>query len=78
MKKTIILLAAISAVALSACKNEKKMMENPFFMEYTTPFQVPPFDQIDSTDSVSYTHLDVYKRQATFHLSSQIVVWELL
>jgi len=50
MKKTIILLAAITAVMLTACKNEKKMKENPFFKEYSTPFQVPPFDQIDSTD----------------------------
>ena len=50
MKKIIILLAVITAVALSACKNEKKMKENPFFKEYSTPFQVPPFDQIDSTD----------------------------
>lgn len=24
-------------------------MENPFFSEYTTPFQVPPFDKIDTT-----------------------------
>lgn len=50
MKKSMILLAAITAIALSACKNEKKMKENPFFKEYSTPFQVPPFDQIDSTD----------------------------
>jgi len=50
MKKIIILLAAITAVTLPACKHDKKMKENPFFKEYTTPFQVPPFDQIDSTD----------------------------
>ena len=50
MKKSMILLAAITAIALSACKNEKKMKDNPFFKEYSTPFQVPPFDQIDSTD----------------------------
>jgi len=25
------------------------MKENPFFSEYSTPFQVPPFDQIDTT-----------------------------
>lgn len=38
---------AMIAVAVS-CKNAKKA-ENPFFAEYTTPFQVPPFDQIDTT-----------------------------
>ncbi len=35
---------------ITACKNEKKMIENPFFAEYSTPFQVPPFDKIDTTD----------------------------
>lgn len=34
---------------LSACKNEKKA-ENPFFTAYETPFQVPPFDKIDTVD----------------------------
>lgn len=38
---------AMIAVAVS-CKDAKKA-ENPFFAEYTTPFQVPPFDQIDTT-----------------------------
>lgn len=31
------------------CNPEKKT-ENPFFSEYQTPFQVPPFDKIDTTD----------------------------
>lgn len=31
-----------------SCKNEKTS-DNPFFSEYQTPFQVPPFDKIDST-----------------------------
>ena len=34
---------------LTACgTSEKKTVEgeNPFFAEYTTPFGVPPFDQI--------------------------------
>ena len=32
----------------TACKNAKKG-DNPFLSEYTTPFQVPPFDKIDTT-----------------------------
>ena len=36
-------------ISLSACKNEKKA-ENPFFTSYETPFQVPPFDKIDTLD----------------------------
>lgn len=31
-----------------SCKNEKET-DNPFFAEYQTPFQVPPFDKIDTT-----------------------------
>jgi len=37
------------ALILSACntnKEQKKDMNNPFFKEYTTPFQVPPFNEI--------------------------------
>jgi peptidyl-dipeptidase Dcp len=33
----------------AGCNSEKKR-DNPFFSDYTTPFQVPPFDKIDSTD----------------------------
>jgi peptidyl-dipeptidase Dcp len=51
MKKIPFLLIIIAMISLSACKNEKKA-ENPFFMAYETPFQVPPFDKIDTTDYV--------------------------
>jgi len=43
-------MTVISVTLITACKNEKKMKENPFLTEYSTPYQVPPFDQIDSTD----------------------------
>ena len=49
MKKTPFLLIIIIMISFSACKNEKKS-ENPFFTNYETPFQVPPFDKIDTTD----------------------------
>lgn len=48
MKKiglSIIALAMITS-ACNTSKEQKKDMSNPFFSEYTTPFQVPPFDQI--------------------------------
>jgi peptidyl-dipeptidase Dcp len=48
MKKLLILFIAMSVFALNSCKDEKKP-ENPFFAEYTTPFNVPPFDLIDTT-----------------------------
>lgn len=51
MKKT--LLAAGLAVVLGACSSSKKSggedMMNPFFTEYTTPFGVPPFEQIHAS-----------------------------
>lgn len=48
--KKIVMVAGI-AVALSACGSSDKKTaggenDNPFFTEYTTPFGVPPFDQI--------------------------------
>jgi peptidyl-dipeptidase Dcp len=49
MKKIPFLLIIIIMISLSACKNEKKS-ENSFFSNYETPFQVPPFNKIDTTD----------------------------
>jgi len=47
--KTILIMAAI-VVLFAACKNKKsKNSDNPFLSEYTTPFQVPPFDKIDTS-----------------------------
>ena len=42
---------ALSVITLASCTNEPKPQpqaesQNPFLCEYTTPFQVPPFDQI--------------------------------
>ena len=48
MKKIGLSLIAL-ALILNACntaKEVKKDMNNPFFKEYTTPFQVPPFNEI--------------------------------
>jgi peptidyl-dipeptidase Dcp len=50
MKNQILLLTVIVISMMTACKNEKKMKVNPFVAEYSTPFQVPPFDKIDTTD----------------------------
>lgn len=43
---------SVAIIALSGCKNGQKTetdSDNPFFTEYTTSFQVPPFDKIDTT-----------------------------
>jgi peptidyl-dipeptidase Dcp len=39
----------MSTIFFSGCKHAQEV-KNPFFTEYQTPFQVPPFDKIDSTD----------------------------
>lgn len=46
MKKIIFALAT-SSVLLTSCKEKKQEdMNNPFLAEYTTPYQIPPFDLI--------------------------------
>jgi len=47
MKHSVILLIVLCILVLSACKSVKKS-DNPFLSDYTTPFQVPPFDKIDT------------------------------
>ncbi len=49
MKKSLSVIF-VFVLALASCQNQKKenssAMENPFFVEWTTPFGVPPFDEI--------------------------------
>jgi peptidyl-dipeptidase Dcp len=51
MKRVLLPMLALVIVSITACKNQKPTMDanNPFFTEYTTPFQVPPFDKIDTS-----------------------------
>jgi len=48
MRLPIIFLTALTMVVFNSCKPEKKA-DNPFFEAYQTPFQVPPFNDIDTT-----------------------------
>ncbi len=48
MKKLLIFLITMSVILNYSCKDEKKT-DNPFFSKYQTPFEVPPFDNIDTT-----------------------------
>ncbi len=48
MKNVLFILAGLAFLALTNCKKET-MTTNPFFSDYTTPFEVPPFDMIDTT-----------------------------
>ncbi|MCX6307160.1 MAG: M3 family metallopeptidase [Bacteroidetes bacterium] len=49
MKIQSITLLAMGLLLFSGFNPEKKR-DNPFFTEYKTPFQVPPFDKIDTAD----------------------------
>ena len=49
MKIYSLTLVAMALLFFTGCKTEKKQ-DNPFFSDYSTPFQVPPFDKIDTTD----------------------------
>lgn len=46
---TSALVAAALVVGATGC-NKQKMHENPFLAEYTTPYEIPPFDQIAYDD----------------------------
>lgn len=52
MKKIpLFILLILTLLSLIQCKNqEKESMQNPFFSEWKTPFEVPPFDQIKAAD----------------------------
>ncbi|MFW5832377.1 MAG: hypothetical protein ACOCVA_08980, partial [Prolixibacteraceae bacterium] len=49
MRKLLIGIMVLTVV-LTSCTNQAKEkmnnMDNPFFKEWTTPFEVPPFDEI--------------------------------
>jgi len=47
MKKFFLILAA-GIFVFTGCKKEMKS-DNPFFNEWDTPFEVPPFDQIKAS-----------------------------
>lgn len=45
MKKLLIMAAIAGSAAMSSCGEQPKA-DNPFFVEWNTPFGVPPFEQI--------------------------------
>jgi peptidyl-dipeptidase Dcp len=47
----ITIIACLFVIAFSACKNQPEIAtNNPFFNEYKTPFNVPPFEMIMAKD----------------------------
>lgn len=46
MMKNRIMLLLFSAMATGACNHDASKPDNPFFAEYSTPFNIPPFEKI--------------------------------
>jgi peptidyl-dipeptidase Dcp len=63
MKQSLIFLSMVLLIAVS-CKQQEKERTNPFFSEYTTPFKVPPFDQIDTSDYIPAFEKGIAEQQA--------------
>ena len=63
MKRTIMLLL-LPAILISACKQKDKESSNPFFSEYNTPYNVPPFDKIDTTHFLPAIEKGILEQQA--------------
>lgn len=51
MKNFLLPLLTMAILTITGCQQKQTATEpeNPFFSEYTTPFQVPPFDKIDTS-----------------------------
>ena len=45
MKKSLFTIAVASLVVMSACKNRDNM-DNPFFSDWGTPYNIPAFEKI--------------------------------
>lgn len=44
--KKVVYLICFAGIVMQSCNNKAVKNDNPFFNEYETPFQTPPFDQI--------------------------------
>lgn len=66
--KKLLLFVCVSGLVLGSCQNRKKenttSMENPFFKEWTTPFGVPPFDEIKEEHFVPAVKEGIQQQQA--------------
>ena len=69
MNKKLINMIALSVITLASCTNEPQQKPevqapNPFLSEYTTPFQVPPFDQIKNEHYMPAFEAGIAEQQA--------------
>ena len=64
MKRILIIITATSLLVSACTQTGKQMSEtaNPFFSEYSTPFQVPPFEEIKEEH-----YMPAYEKGITLH-----------
>ncbi len=58
------MLLLLPAILFSSCKQKEKESSNPFFSEYNTPYNVPPFDKIDTSHFVPAIEKGIAEQQA--------------
>ncbi|MGM0377382.1 MAG: M3 family metallopeptidase [Bacteroidota bacterium] len=49
MKKTSLLLLPVMLLLITSCQTSQNEESNPFFSSYDTPYETPPFDEIDES-----------------------------
>lgn len=62
MKKLSLFLLA--SLIMFGCKHQEEKSSNPFFSEFNTPFNVPPFDKIDTSHYVPAFIKGIAEQQA--------------
>ena len=65
--RKLLFIIFITGLAISSCQTQKKedsSMENPFYKEWSTPFGVPPFDEIKVEHYVPATVEGIKQHQA--------------
>jgi len=62
--KNLYVYALMSLVLFTSCEMKDNMSSNPFFSEYRTPFQVPPFNEIDTTHYIPAFEKGITEHQA--------------
>lgn len=54
----------LPVILFSSCRQKEKESSNPFFSEYDTPYNVPPFDKIDTSHFMPAIEKGIAEQQA--------------
>jgi peptidyl-dipeptidase Dcp len=62
--KKLVLLISMALLLMNTAMSQDKTTPNPFFSEYTTPFKIPPFDQIQTSHYLPAVIKGIAEQQA--------------